>query len=432
MIKEAAQKGAQIVALPECFNSPYGTKYFPEYAEKIPGESTCMLSDVAKECGIYLIGGSIPEEDSGKLYNTCAVYGPDGRLLVKHRKVHLFDINVPGKIRFQESETLCPGDNLTVFDTPYCKVGVGICYDIRFAEMAQIYAQKGCQLLIYPGAFNMTTGPAHWELLQRARALDNQVYVATASPARDEKATYVAWGHSTIVSPWGDVIAKAGSEEATVFADIGLAMHRSKRTFWWVFLIILALCTDLFGRTDAGYFDDDDEEEEGAPRERITVAATENGNKIGQHDLLNSEISAHGGDRTGVSLRVILRRMYEHLSHRNEKHFIVISAITAAGIIFLVVAFFYLAGTLKYLKMRLCPEELTVYLTHTTYQCLYDCGGNRNARRKPTQARGEHTNSLQMCPRVELNSGLQRCKICKSQLLAQWRQCGNIEKLIRL
>ncbi|CAH2219574.1 omega-amidase NIT2 [Pelobates cultripes] len=220
LIKDAAQQGAHVVALPECFNSPYGTKYFAEYAETIPGQSTQMLSQVAKECSIYVVGGSIPEEDAGKLYNTCAVFGPDGNLLVKHRKIHLFDIDVPGKIRFQESETLSCGDSFTVFETPYCKIGVGICYDMRFAELAQIYARKGCKLLLYPGAFNMTTGPAHWELLQRARAVDNQVYVATVSPARDEKASYIAWGHSTVVSPWGEVIAKAGTEESITSADI--------------------------------------------------------------------------------------------------------------------------------------------------------------------------------------------------------------------
>ncbi|KAM7388642.1 hypothetical protein PAMP_024803 [Pampus punctatissimus] len=166
--------------------------------------------------------GSIPEEDDGKLYNSCTVYGPDGELILKHRKIHLFDIDVPGKIRFQESETLTPGNSLSMFETPFCKVGVGICYDMRFAELAQLYSRKGCQLLVYPGAFNMTTGPAHWELLQRGRAIDNQVYVATASPARDESASYVAWGHSTVVNPWGEVISKAGAEEAVIYADIDL------------------------------------------------------------------------------------------------------------------------------------------------------------------------------------------------------------------
>uniref|UniRef100_A0A8C2BPH6 omega-amidase n=1 Tax=Cyprinus carpio TaxID=7962 RepID=A0A8C2BPH6_CYPCA len=222
IVKEAAGQGAKVVVLPECFNSPYGTGFFAEYAEKIPGESTQVLSEAAKECGVYLVGGSIPEEDGGKIYNTCSIFGPDGKLLVKHRKIHLFDIDVPGKIRFQESETLSPGNSLSMFETPFCKVGVGICYDIRFAELAQIYAKKGCQLLVYPGAFNMTTGPAHWELLQRGRAVDNQVYVAAASPARDESASYVAWGHSSVVNPWGEVIAKAGSEESIVYADIDL------------------------------------------------------------------------------------------------------------------------------------------------------------------------------------------------------------------
>uniref|UniRef100_A0A667I6K6 Omega-amidase NIT2 n=1 Tax=Lynx canadensis TaxID=61383 RepID=A0A667I6K6_LYNCA len=197
LVREAATQGAKIVSLPECFNCPYGTKYFPQYAEKIPGESTQKLSEVAKECSIYLIGGSVPEEDAGKFYNTCAVFGPDGTLLIKYRKLHLFDIDVPGKITFHESETLSPGDSFSTFDTR-------------------------CQLLVYPGAFNLTTGPAHWELLQRGRAVDNQVYVATASPARDDQASYVAWGHSTVVSPWGDVLAKAGTEETIVYSDIDL------------------------------------------------------------------------------------------------------------------------------------------------------------------------------------------------------------------
>lgn len=222
LVKEAAGQGVKVVLLPECFNSPYGTNFFSAYAERIPGESTQVLSEIAKENEVYLVGGSIPEEDGGKLYNSCAVFDPEGQMILKHRKIHLFDISVPGKIHFQESETLSPGNTLSMFDTPFCKVGVGICYDIRFAELGQLYSRKGCQLLVYPGAFNMTTGPAHWELLQRARALDNQVYVATASPARDETSSYVAWGHSTVVNPWGEVISKAGPEEAVIYADIDL------------------------------------------------------------------------------------------------------------------------------------------------------------------------------------------------------------------
>lgn len=221
-IKEAATKGAQVVALPECFNCPYGTNFFPEYAETIPGNSTEVLSKAAKDNDIFLVGGSIPESKNGKLFNTSPIFNPTGDMIATHQKVHLFDIDVPGKIRFKESETLSPGNKLTTFDTPFCKIGVGICYDIRFAELAQIYAKNGCKLLIYPGAFNMTTGPAHWELLQRARAVDNQLYIAAVSPARSETASYTAWGHSTVINPWGEVISTTEHSEDIIYADINV------------------------------------------------------------------------------------------------------------------------------------------------------------------------------------------------------------------
>lgn len=158
-VKEAAAKGAQLVSLPECFNSPYGTKFFPEYAENIPnGESCQALRDMATENKVYLIGGSIPESDGDKLYNTSTIWSPDGELVGKYRKMHLFDIDVPGKITFKESEVLSPGNDFLAFETPFGKIGMGICYDIRFSDLAKIYANMGCHLLVYPGAFNMTTG----------------------------------------------------------------------------------------------------------------------------------------------------------------------------------------------------------------------------------------------------------------------------------
>jgi len=221
-IQKAAEGGAKIVALPECFNSPYGTQFFKQYAEPIPGESTDYLSALAKKHKIFLIGGSIPEILGGKYYNTCTVFNPEGNLVATHRKMHLFDIDIPGKITFKESETLSAGNSLTTFETPYMKVGVGICYDLRFAEMAQIYTKEGCKLLVYPGAFNMTTGPAHWELLTRARAVDNQLYVGVVSPARDEQASYIAWGHSTLCGPWGDVNGTLDEKENILLADLDL------------------------------------------------------------------------------------------------------------------------------------------------------------------------------------------------------------------
>ncbi|OBZ84358.1 Hydrolase C26A3.11 [Choanephora cucurbitarum] len=232
-IFEAAKNGAQVVVLPECFNSPYGSNYFPEYAEPlINGESVTMLSAAAKEADVYLIGGSIPEreESTGKIFNTLTAYDPSGKMIAKHRKVHLFDIDVPGKITFKESDTLTGGDWLTHIDTKYGKIGVGICYDIRFPEMAMIAARKGCLAMIYPGAFNMTTGPLHWELLQRARAVDNQMYVAACSPARDLSASYHAWGHSTVVDPKGVVIATCEENETIVYADIDPKQVQEVRT----------------------------------------------------------------------------------------------------------------------------------------------------------------------------------------------------------
>jgi len=224
-----------LVVLPECFNSPYGYRHFPEYAEAIEfdkdseyevegskSESVRMLSSAAKESGVWLIGGSIPEKDSsdGKLYNTATVYSPEGKLVTIHRKVHLFDIDIPGKITFKESETLTGGSALTQFEMDHGKIGLGICYDVRFPEMAMIAARQGCVAMIYPGAFNLTTGPLHWELLARARAIDNQIYVALCSVARDMDAEYHAWGHSTLVNPMGAVTATMDEKEGIIYGDI--------------------------------------------------------------------------------------------------------------------------------------------------------------------------------------------------------------------
>ncbi|KAK7540831.1 carbon-nitrogen hydrolase [Phyllosticta citribraziliensis] len=236
-VLEAAQKhGARIVVLPECFNSPYGTKYFPSYAEPLrpvpPPQDTApswhALSEIAKEANVYLIGGSIPERDTTdpssdkpKLYNTSLIFSPSGEQLAAHRKVHLFDIDIPGGITFRESDALSPGNKITLVDLPdYGTIAVAICYDVRFPELATIAARRGAFLLVYPGAFNTTTGPLHWELLGRARAVDNQVYVALCSPARDEDAEYRAWGHSMVLDPQAVVLGQAGVGEETVVVEL--------------------------------------------------------------------------------------------------------------------------------------------------------------------------------------------------------------------
>jgi len=228
--RTVAEHKPHIVTLPECFNSPYGTKHFDEYAESIPDGYTCTaLSQIAKELKIYLVGGSIPERDNNTLYNTCTIWSPAGELIGKFRKIHLFDIDVKGGICFKESDVLSPGNQLVFLSVNDFKIGIGICYDIRFEELARIYRNKGCDMLLYPAAFNMTTGPLHWELLQRARANDLQLFVATCSPARVDDADYVAWGHSMIVDPWGKVVASAQEKEEIIVADLDTSLIQKVR-----------------------------------------------------------------------------------------------------------------------------------------------------------------------------------------------------------
>ena len=231
VLEAAKTHSARIVVLPECFNSPYGTKYFQKYAETLqpspPSEeqspSFHALSRMAKDAGVYLVGGSIPEKEDGtdKLYNTNLTFDPHGKLIGSHRKTHLFDIDIPGKISFHESEVLSPGNKVTIVDLPeYGKVGLAICYDVRFPELATIAARKGAFLLLYPGAFNLTTGALHWELQARARAMDNQLYVGLCSPARDMSADYHAWGHSMIVDPNAEILGHLDEKESIVTAEL--------------------------------------------------------------------------------------------------------------------------------------------------------------------------------------------------------------------
>lgn len=221
MIKKACQQGVQMVVLPEVFNSPYQTDLFAGYAEHYPGPSTRLLSSLAAVHEILLVGGSIIEKDGdGKLYNSSFVFDEKGQLLGRHRKVHLFDINLPGKITFQESDTLNSGNSITVIRHPKICFSLMICYDFRFPELARGAVLEGAQLLVVPAAFTVTTGEAHWDLLMRSRAMDNQCFVIAASPARNPESSYQAWGHSMVIDPWGRIIAEAGETEGIIYAEL--------------------------------------------------------------------------------------------------------------------------------------------------------------------------------------------------------------------
>lgn len=228
-IEDAAKNGASVIVLPEMFCCPYQTEQFPEYAETEQESTWQALSQFAAKSKIYLVAGSVPERSENQIFNTCYIFDRCGKQIGKHRKMHLFDIQVQNGQHFKESDTLSPGSQITVFDTEYGKMGVAICYDFRFPELARLMVLEGAKVLIVPAAFNMTTGPIHWQILFQSRAIDNQVYTIGAAPARNTQASYVSWAHSIAVSPWGQVLGNAQTEETILYVPIDLRQVQEVR-----------------------------------------------------------------------------------------------------------------------------------------------------------------------------------------------------------
>ncbi|WP_245754945.1 carbon-nitrogen hydrolase family protein [Pelosinus propionicus] len=231
MLKAAAEKKCKIAILPEMFNCPYDAKFFSEYAESYPkGETFTMLSQTAAQEHMVVVGGSVPERDEyGNIFNTSFIFDERGDLLERHRKVHLFDVEIAGGTVFKESSILSAGQDITVVKAAGLMLGIGICYDIRFPELSRLMTLAGAKLLIFPGVFGMTTGPAHWELLMRARAVDNQVFVAGAAPANFRESSYQVYGHSMVVNPWGQIVSAAGDKEELLIVEIDLEILNTVR-----------------------------------------------------------------------------------------------------------------------------------------------------------------------------------------------------------
>ena len=229
-LEKIKDENPDFVILPEMFCCPYQTENFPIYAEKEGGPVWQQLSGYAKQYGIYLIGGSMPEKDAeGNVYNTSYIFGREGKQIGKHRKVHLFDIDVKGGQTFKESDTLTAGDSDTVFDTEFGKIGVMLCFDIRFPELSRMMVNDGAKVIFVPAAFNMTTGPAHWELSFRTRALDNQIYMVGCAPARDVSAGYISWGHSIVTDPWGRVTDMLDEKKGILLAELDMDYEEQVR-----------------------------------------------------------------------------------------------------------------------------------------------------------------------------------------------------------
>lgn len=229
LVRKASSNGAKLITLPEMFNTPYDNAKFVENAENEKDSPTlAAMCNVAEDEKVYLQAGSIAEYDEGKIYNTAYLIDDKGKIIAKHRKMHMFDIDTDN-MKFTESDTLSPGNTVTTVNTPFATISLAICYDIRFSELWTLMNKNDSDIILLPGAFNRTTGPLHWETLIRARAIDNQAFVVATSPSQVENPYYVAWGHSMIVDAWGKVLANACEKEEILYADISPESVRSVR-----------------------------------------------------------------------------------------------------------------------------------------------------------------------------------------------------------
>lgn len=229
-IQAYKNQNIDLVTIGEMFDCPYQTDCFPIYAEKEGEKTWSRLSSIASKFGVYLSAGSVPEiDEEGHVYNTAYVFDRQGQQIAKHRKVHFFDVDIDGGQHFHESETLTAGNQCTTFDTEFGRMGLCICFDCRFPEFVRLMALDGAKVILVPAAFNRTTGPAHWELMLRSRGMDNQCFVVATSDASDESASYVSWGHSMVVSPWGRIVSEMDDKICTKVIDIDLSEVESIR-----------------------------------------------------------------------------------------------------------------------------------------------------------------------------------------------------------
>lgn len=223
LIRAAASSGADLVALPELWTCHGLEKAYRENAEPIPGPTTQFLGSIARELGIYVLGGSILEGDpsSIKLHNTSTFFRPDGEMSAVYRKIHLFDVKAPDR-EYLESATIAPGEEIVTAKAGAATLGLSVCYDVRFPELYRSLALSGAQVLTVPAAFTLQTGKDHWELLLRARAVENQAFVV--APAQWGKKADGRWtyGRSMIVDPWGTVLAQCPDRDGFALAVLDL------------------------------------------------------------------------------------------------------------------------------------------------------------------------------------------------------------------
>lgn len=224
-VTEAAQAGAKLVLLPEnfaYFGEEDEKRAFAEDLERGDGPIATTLAELAAKHGLYLVGGGLPEKsgDFARPFNTCAVYGPDGALVTRYRKLHLFDVDLPDGTRYRESEGTAAGDAPIVVDLLGCRVGLSICYDLRFPELYRALSAAGAEVLVVPAAFTLATGKDHWSVLLRARAIEAQAYVLAAAQWGKHSRGRLTFGKSCLIDPWGEIVAQASEGEGIVLGRL--------------------------------------------------------------------------------------------------------------------------------------------------------------------------------------------------------------------
>lgn len=232
LVREAAGRGASLVALPELFNWRGKRSEETAHAETLEGESLGLIARLARALSVHIVAGSITERAPGgaKSYNTCVLFDAAGRRLAVYRKIHLFDVDLAGRVSTRESEAKQGGSETVAAPTELGTIGLSICYDLRFPELYRALAFAGAEVILVPSAFTAPTGEAHWEVLIRARAIENQAYVVAPAQFGPNAHGFSDFGNSMIVDPWGRVVAHAaGDREQVIVAAIDLDYLRQVR-----------------------------------------------------------------------------------------------------------------------------------------------------------------------------------------------------------
>jgi predicted amidohydrolase len=231
MIAEAASKGASLVITPEMTNIMESRRAVlgGAVSDEESDPAVQVLASAARDNNVHLLVGSLALKQADRFVNRALLFAPDGTISARYDKIHLFDVDLPNGDVFRESATYAPGDEAVVATLPWGRLGMSICYDVRFAHLYRALAQAGAQFLAIPAAFTRVTGEAHWHVLLRARAIETGTFVFAAAQGGTHENGRETFGHSMVVSPWGDVLAEAGVEPGVIVADVDPAQSALAR-----------------------------------------------------------------------------------------------------------------------------------------------------------------------------------------------------------